>query len=90
MGQWGCGLLPGEREAFQDAMGVGGANDHGGAEFPAAFGTLGRQQMALTRMHAENLATSGDLKTLGYRLLCLDTFGATHKCRILFRKEREI
>jgi hypothetical protein len=90
MGQRVGGLLPGEREAFQDAMGVGGANDFGGAEMPAAFGTLGRQQVAFARMHAENLATRGDLKTLGNRLLCLDTFGATHKCRNLYGKEREI
>jgi hypothetical protein len=90
MGQWGWGLLPGEREAFQDAMGIRGANDRGGAEFSATFGILASQQMALARMHAENLATSGNLKTLGCRLLCLDTFGATHKCRNLYGKEREI
>jgi hypothetical protein len=71
-------LLPGERQVSRTRWASSGANDHGGAEFPAAFGTLGSQQMALARVHAEDLAASGDLETLGDRLLCLDTFGATH------------
>jgi hypothetical protein len=74
------GLLPGERQIFQDPMGVFGANDHGGAEFPAAFGTFGGQQMAFARVHAEDLAASSYFETLGNRLPGSDTFGATHKC----------
>src|ERR1041384_1381588 len=49
------------------------------AEAAAAFGVLGRKQVASAGTRVHHFAGGRDSKALGNRLLRFDTFGASHK-----------
>ena len=55
----------------------------------AAFGALALAEVAAPGLIAQDLAASRDLKSLGHRFFCFDTFRASHKFWF-FSKERAV
>jgi|GraSoiStandDraft_45_1057281.scaffolds.fasta_scaffold3093067_1 hypothetical protein len=80
----------GERQILLDAILVRVMNGGRAAEIAAALGAFGLRQMAFTRAGAQDFSAGSDFEPLGHGLLCLDTFGTSHKSNSSIQKERAI
>ena len=72
-----------EWEAGLDLVYIGLVNHSALAERPAALRALVLEQVPPSRFGTEDFATSGDLKTLGYRFFGFDAFRTTHNSPFL-------
>ena len=68
-----------ERQVLFDPVDVRGINELGRAQRTTALRTFALQQMSLASTHPHHFSSRRDLEPLGDRLLCFNSFGATHK-----------
>ena len=81
-------MAPGQ--ALGDPVLVGRIHLFGSAKAAAAFGVFGGQQMPFAGAGAHDLAGAGDFEPFGHRFLRSDTFGASHKFLVRYKRARTI